>query len=101
VPIDGMTPGYLIHQYRFINTNLNDDIKIRINLRSDLSPSLSPVFLQIWNVATSSWETIDYDDSASAYEDIDLIKTISSNKDDYFDNNFEIVVRIYQHNLNL
>jgi len=56
---------------------------------------LSTVFLQIYNRDTTTWETIDSDNSTAA--DTDFILTADmADLTDYKDNNNVIVCRVYQ-----
>ena len=101
VSMIGLTPSFLLHQYKFTAPNKIDDINIKVNLRSTLAPALSTVFLQIWNVAVDLWEIIDFDDSTLANVDFDLEKTIDTLKSNYIDDAMEIAIRVRQENLNL
>jgi hypothetical protein len=87
---------YLVHQYRVINYTNKDSIKILVNLQSSLAPSTESVYLQIWNAHLNVWETIDTESSIGANTDFDLTANINSNVDNYYDDNYEIAIRVMQ-----
>jgi hypothetical protein len=89
---------YLLHQYRIVNETTHDNICIKVNLQSTLEPSISPVYLQIWNVLTSLWETIASNTTSAADIDFDLEAEVTSNVENYYDTNREIAIRVYQLN---
>ena len=104
----GLIPNYLEHQYKIRHTNNIDSMKITIVAKSTLAPSYSNVFLQIWNVKTSSWETLVIDDTSASNEKFYLVGRIMSNQQNYYDtevkdkyfpetyNLNEITIRLYQ-----
>jgi len=96
VRLTGESGQYLIHQYRIVNTNNRDSIKVKVNLQSTLAPTSSPVHLQIWNVTGSLWETLTSNNTTGANTDFDLESTIISNLSDYYDSDLEIALRVYQ-----
>jgi hypothetical protein len=89
---------YLIHQYRIVNNTNKDSIKVKINLQSTLAPTVSSVYLQVWNVVTELWETLTYNNSSPAETDFDLEYTITSNVSNYYDSSYEVAFRVYQLN---
>ncbi len=97
VPISGLLT-YLAHQYRIVNNNSMDAVCIKINLQSTLAPSISPVYLQIWNVLTSTWDTKTSNTTAAEDTDFDLEYLLDSNQANYYDENHEIAIRVYQYN---
>jgi hypothetical protein len=112
VDMIGTSPVYLIHQYKIRHTNNHDSMKIKVNLKSSLSPTTSTVYLQAWNVRTAIWDTLAEDNITVANTDFDLIGRIMSNQSDYYDTtvsdiNFvqtydinEITIRVYQYSQN-
>jgi len=111
VGLTGTSPTYLLHQYKIRANNNNDSMLIHVNLQTTLSPTSSPVYLQIWNVTTSLWETIATEDSTAENVDFYLVGRITSNQNDYYDKavsdlNFpetydlnEVTIRVYQYNV--
>lgn len=96
VGITGLEPIYLAHQFRIVNNTNKDSIRVRVNLQSTRAPSISPVYLQVWNATTASWETIASNNTAAANTDFDLEHTIEANQSDYYDSDFEVAFRVYQ-----
>ena len=90
---------YLVHQFRVVNDTPKDQIKVKINAKSSYAPVASPVYLQVWNVDTASWETLTSNNSAAMDEDFDLKYTITSNVADYYDDDYEVAFRVYQYNV--
>ena len=86
-------------------------MKITVNLQSALAPTISTVYLQIYNVVTDIWETLDFNDIYPASTPFDLIGRITSNQANYYDDavsdtNFpetyalnEVTIRVYQLNI--
>jgi hypothetical protein len=97
VPISGLNT-YLLHQYRIVNTNSKDTISILVNLQSTLAPTISPVYLQIWNVNSSTWETLTSNTTAAESVDFDLEYELTANVENYYDATHEIAIRVYQFN---
>ena len=71
-------------------------INVTWNGQSDLAPSVSTVYLQIYNRITPTWETLDSDDTTAADTDFDLEGQVVANLDQYFDGDFWISCRVYQ-----
>ena len=90
---------YLLHQFRVMNDNGVDAIKAHVNLQTSLSPSLSTVRLQVWNILTGSWETVASNNTALANIDFDLDATIEENQENYYDIDYEVAFRVYQQNI--
>jgi len=78
------------------NDNNTDQIDVSWNGQSDLAPSQSPVYLQVYNRTTTSWETVDTDDASNADTDFDLTATISIGLNNYYDVSNWVSYRIYQ-----
>jgi hypothetical protein len=88
------TEEYILHQYKnFVSVANSCDIEAE--LKSSLAPTLSTVYLQIYNRDSSTWETIDSDNTSSA--DTDFILTASVvDLTNYKDATEVISCRIYQ-----
>jgi hypothetical protein len=97
--IDQAGVGYLIHQFERKNTNNTDNIVISWNGKTTLAPSTTPVYLQVYNTSTTSWETLASNSAASANTDFTLSYTISANQSNYYDANNRVEVRVYQGNV--
>lgn len=94
VPLIGIGGYHLIHQFKKLNTNRKDRVKIHIVLQSTLSCEDSPVYLQIWNGLTNAWETLDTDSTTAVGSDVDLRGEVSDTA--YYDFNNEIACRVFQ-----
>jgi len=95
VGLTGEEGNYLLHQFKKLHNNRRDRIKIKVNLQSSLAPSLSTVYLQIWNGQTNSWETLDSNNKADANVDFSLFGDVSDTS--YYDFNNEVAIRVYQY----
>lgn len=101
VALTSAATNYLIHQFKKLNTNRHDWIKVRIDLKSSLAPSTQPVYLQVWNGTTNSFETVDSNTEDDANTDFSLYGNITeqtfrdSNWYDIFE---EFCCRVYQLN---
>ena len=73
-----------------------DSISINCNARSDVAPSSSTVYLQIYNRNSLEWETLASNNTALANIDFDLTGTQTTNLSNYFDANFWVSCRVYQ-----
>lgn len=78
------------------HTNNTDNFRITWKGKSTLAPSISTVYLQIYNRTTSTWTTLASNNTASANTKFTLESTISSNLSDYYDSNYVISARVYQ-----
>jgi len=73
-----------------------DIIEVQWNGQSDLAPSSSTVFLQIYNRNSTTWETLDSDSISVASTDFTLAGSQTTNLSNYFDASFWISCRVYQ-----
>lgn len=96
VGIQGNGTGYLQHLYKFFAANNTDNITVDWNGQVDIAPSSRTVFLQIYNYNTSSWETLDSDNSSGAQIDFNLSGSITANQSNYYGAGNRISARIYQ-----
>lgn len=88
------TEQYMIHQYKdFVGDHA--DCALEWEGQTSLAPSLSTVYLQIFNHSTLEWETVDSDNSSSANTDFGL-EGIIADLTDYKDDQNIISSRVYQ-----
>ena len=73
-----------------------DTITLNINTRSNIAPSSSPVYLQIYNRNSTTWETLASNSTTAANTDFDLQGIKIDSLSDYFDANFWVSWRVYQ-----
>ena len=64
--------------------------------QTDIIPSQSTVYLQVYNRTTGLWETLDSDSTTEADTDFELVGNINTNLDDYFDTSMWVSCRVYQ-----
>jgi hypothetical protein len=87
------TSQYAIHQFK--DWVGNSSFTLEWEGQTNCPPSLSTVYLQIFNRNTPVWETKDTDNSSA--EDTDFILTASiADSTNYTDANGVIVCRVYQ-----
>lgn len=85
---------HMVHQFKdFVGARTSCEIELEA--RSTLAPSASTVFLQIFNQSTSSWETLDQDNTSRADVDFNFVKKISD-LTSYKDSSSLVSVRVYQ-----
>jgi HEPN domain-containing protein len=85
-----------IHNFRYRSTDNTQDITVHWNGQSELAPSSSEVFLQIYNYNLNQWETLDSNNTENANTDFDLNGVQSIDVADYYDPEFHVTVRVYQ-----
>jgi hypothetical protein len=88
--------GYLLHQFKKKHENDTDPINIALKCRASLAPSAAFVELEIFNRELDEWESLDSDNTAGANEDFDLAGVVSSDLENYYDQNNWVSLRIYQ-----
>jgi hypothetical protein len=88
------TGEYAIHQFKDAAGEFNG-ATIEWEGQTNCAPSFSTVYLQIYNRNSSSWETVDSDNSSSADTDFTLTADIAS-LTNYKDGNAMISCRVYQ-----
>jgi hypothetical protein len=64
--------------------------------RTSRPTTSSPIYMQIYNVAGGSWETIDTDNSTASNVEITLTASIATDVANYYDSDNAVHVRVYQ-----
>jgi hypothetical protein len=85
-----------IHQFKKLHTPTSEAITVTWKGRSNIAPSSKTITLEIYNFATSQWETLDSNSSAGANTDITLTGQKTTNTSNYHDANNYVCVRVYQ-----
>jgi len=85
---------YAIHQFKD-HTSVANSAGLEWEGQSDLSCAVSTVYLQIYNRNSSTWETVDSNNSTAANTDFSLIANIVD-LTNYKDINTVICCRVYQ-----
>jgi len=88
--------GYVLHLFKAYAPTNNGAIKLTWNGQTDLAPSTSPVFLQIYNYNTASYETLDAETLESTAIDFDLIGNVNSSVVNYYGPGNLVIARVYQ-----
>lgn len=90
------TNEYAEFLFKNKNDNTTDSIQVTWDGQSDLAPSSSTVYLQIYNRTTEEWETKDSDNSSAVNTDFELTSTITANLNNYYDVSGWVACRVYQ-----
>jgi len=77
-------------------TTYYDGITVEWEGQFSIAPSLSTVYLQIYNRTSGDWETLDSNNSANADVDFFLNGVKTSNLVNYYDVNYWVAWRVYQ-----
>jgi hypothetical protein len=101
VALSAAATKYLIHQFKKLNDNTKDHIRVRVDLKSSLAPTDSAVYLQVWNGKTNAWETQDSNNTEAADTDFSLYADITEatfRDGSWYDFNNEFAARVWQLN---
>ncbi len=90
------TGGFTIQQFKEQGSNNTDFINVSWEGQSGRAPSLSTVYLQVYNRVSPGWETLDFDNTTGANTDFPLSGTVNTNLSNYYDGTFWVSVRVYQ-----
>ena len=85
-----------IFEFKNQNTNNTDKIKAHWKGQTDIAPSSSTVYLQIYNRSTNLWVTLTSDSTTAADTDFSLDGTQFFNVTDYYDASNWVSCRVYQ-----
>lgn len=88
--------SYSVFQFRNQYVNSVDRPHTECYVKSDLAPSISAVYLQVYNITLTTWETLASNNIANADTRFFLEGTIDGNLDDYLDVNLWYSFRVYQ-----
>lgn len=90
--------GYIVHQYKDYNVNNDNSSPIFTswNGKATVAPSTSTFYLQVYNVNSTTWETVDSNSVAGANVDFTLTAQITENTENYYDANYVTTFRLYQ-----
>lgn len=90
-------PGqYAVFLFKDKNTNNEDSISVQWNGQSDLAPSQSTIYLQIYNQTLMQWETLDSDNATEANNDFNLEGSVIADVANYYGMNNWVACRVYQ-----
>jgi hypothetical protein len=89
-------PEFSIFLFKDNNIVVPQEVTLTWNGQSSLAPSTTPVYLQVYNRNSTTWEAVDDNSIAGANTDFTLTGSISTNLSNYFDANGFIACRVYQ-----
>lgn len=87
---------YLIKEFKKQWTNNTDNINIRWQGRTTVSPRTSPVYVQIYNISTATWETVVSQTVIGADTDFTVTASQTTTVANYYDTRNIVTIRIYQ-----
>lgn len=87
---------YIISEYKKTWTNNTDTIAFTWQGRSTESTLISPILIQIYNVNSSTWETLTTVNAVPADTDFQVTVKKTTNLSNYYDSNNVITFRSYQ-----
>jgi len=87
---------YSIFLVKKKNTDAKDIINIQLKVKTTIAASTSTVYLQIYNVNSGNWETLNSDSVAPANTEFNLTGKQDINLSDYYDGSFWVSCRLYQ-----
>ena len=90
------TNKYAIQLFKNKGEASSDNINVTWIGKSNLAPTSSTVYLQIYNRTTPAWETLSSNNAAAANTEFTLTGTKSTSLSDYYDANLWVACRIYQ-----
>jgi len=85
--------GYVLHQFKDYVSLAG--AAFTCELQSNYAPLYSPVVLQIYKQSTTTWETIDTDNTSAADTDFILNATVAD-LTNYKDGSSVVACRVYQ-----
>jgi len=85
----------MIHQYKdFVGAE--NSIRLECELKTAVAPAVSTVYLQIYNRNTTTWDTVDSNNTAPINTDFVLTGFVAD-LTNYKDGSNVISCRVYQH----
>ena len=90
------TNDFIVFLGKNQNTNNTDQIGVTVSGTSDLAPSSSTVYLQIYNQVTTNWETLDLDNTTGAGTAFYLSGSTTTSGSDYYASGNWASCRVYQ-----
>lgn len=87
---------YLTRQYQYKHINNTDGIRFVWKGRSTLAASVSPILIQIYNVNSTTWETLARETQVAADVEFSVMVTQTTNPSNYYDSSNMVTFRSYQ-----
>lgn len=90
------TDEYTEFLFKNKHVNSTDGFTTTWKGKTDLAPSDSTVYLQVFNRISGLWETKDSDNTTAANTDFTLTGTVDAGVSDYYDAGNWVAWRVYQ-----
>ena len=90
------TDDYSIFLFKDKGTVNTDDIHVSWTGQTNVAPSTSIVYLQVYNINSATWETVDSDNTTGANVNFTLTGDITENQTYHYDDNLWVTCRLYQ-----
>lgn len=90
------TDQYSVFEFKNKGNASTDNIVVTWIGQSNIAPTTSPVYLQIYNRNSSTWETLDSNNSALANTNFPLTGSKTSSLSNYYDGSNWVSCRVYQ-----
>jgi len=87
---------YAVFLFKDQHTNNTDKFKPTWIGMADHAPSISTVYLQVFNRTFLRWDTIDSNSTAGSREEFTLTSWVDTNLDQYYDSRCVVSCRVYQ-----
>lgn len=87
---------YMIREYKYDWINNTDSPQFTWRGRSTVDTRVSPILIQIFNVNSSTWETLARETRVPADIDFSVTVTQTANVSNYYDSNNVVTFRSYQ-----
>jgi hypothetical protein len=90
------TDQYTIQQFKNKSGNSTDEIHVTWIGKTNIAPSASTVYLQIYNRNSTTWETLDSDSATSAGTNLTLTGSKTTGLSNYYNGSNWVSCRVYQ-----
>ncbi|MBU0847630.1 hypothetical protein KKH23_10630 [Patescibacteria group bacterium] len=87
---------FTIFLFKRQHSNNTDSIEVTWKGKTDVAPSESTVYLQIYNRNSTTWETLDFDDATAVDTEFTLEGEQATDVGDYYDGENWVAARVYQ-----
>jgi len=97
--VDLEAGDYMIHQFKYRHTANSTFPTVTVRVKSTLAPTASTVYLQVYNFNTSSWTTIDSDNTTGADTEFELTGSPTGTEANFYQSVgslYQVVARVYQ-----
>jgi hypothetical protein len=97
VDLDATSDAYAVHLFSEKNDAETEvGFNVSVKVKSTLAPSVSPVYLQVYNRTLEEWETLDSDGATDENTEFELSAYKGTDLSDYYDVDYVVSFRVYQ-----